>query len=69
MNAALIVQLLITFGPQAIDLIEKLVALWSKPTLTVEEVLSITALARKSYDQGLAAAKAALQVAPAAPAA
>lgn len=50
MNAALIAQLLITYGPQAIALIAKLKELWAKPELTPAEVDAILALASKSYD-------------------
>lgn len=54
----MIAQLLITFGPSAIELIQQLVTVWDKP-LTKEEVLAILALAKKSYDDYLAAAEAA----------
>lgn len=57
MTAAMIAQLLIAFGPQAIELIQKLVELWSRPSLTVDEVNSICAIASKSYDQYIAEAK------------
>jgi len=50
MNAALIAQLIIVLGPQAISLIQELVTLWDKPVLTTEEVLSICSKAQKSYD-------------------
>ena len=62
MSAAMITQLLITFGPQAIELIEKLIELWNKPELTKEEVLAITAIANKSYESYIAEAKAKLVV-------
>lgn len=51
MTAAMITQLLIAFGPSAIGLIENLVQVWDKPSLTVQEVLAITAIAGKSYNQ------------------
>lgn len=62
MSAAIITQLLLAFGPGAIALIEKLVAVWNKPTLTTEEVLDICATAQKSYDAYIAEARAALPV-------
>lgn len=52
-----IAQLILLFGPKAFDLIEKLVAIWSKP-LTTDEVLAITALARKSYQDYINEAQA-----------
>ena len=57
MNAAILAQLLITFGPTAIELIEKLAAVWTKPELTPEEVAAICAVARKSYDDYVNEAK------------
>jgi hypothetical protein len=50
MNAALIAQLLVTFGPSALSLVAKLRDLWAKPNLTPAEVDEILALATKSYD-------------------
>lgn len=61
MSAAMIAQLLVTFGPQAVELIEKLVALWGKPELTPEEVREITSLADKSYADYIAEARAAVK--------
>ncbi len=58
MSAAIIAQLLIQFGPPALGLIEDLVKLWSKPSLTVEEVLAFTGKAKKSYDDYIAEAQA-----------
>lgn len=49
MTGATIAQLILMFGPQAIELIAKLRALWTK-TLTDEEVMDILKLANKSYD-------------------
>jgi hypothetical protein len=79
MTAAMITQLILMFGPQAIQLIQQLTALWSKPALTLDEVNSLCNLAQTSYDTYIANAKAALAasnavpapviVAPAAPAA
>ena len=57
MSAAIISNLLITFGPGAVDLIKELISLWSKPSLTPEEVLKICDLAKKSYDDYIKEAK------------
>ncbi len=57
MSAAIIAQLLIQFGPPALGLIEDLVKLWSKPSLTVEEVLAFTGKARTSYEEYIAQAQ------------
>lgn len=59
MSAAQIAQLLLIFGPSGIALVEKLTALWSKPTLTPDEVAEICKLARKSYESYVAAPTAA----------
>jgi hypothetical protein len=58
MNAALIAQLIIALGPTALELIQKLAAIWSKPELTVAEVIELCAPAKKSYDAYLAEAAA-----------
>lgn len=58
MNAAIIASLLIKFGPIAIDLIQKLAEVWSKPELTPDEVKEICSVARKSYDQYIEEEKA-----------
>lgn len=58
MSAAMVAQLLIAFGPGAIDLIKQLVTLWQKPSLSVDEVNNLCNLAKKSYDDYMAAAKA-----------
>lgn len=59
MNAATIAQLLIAFGPQAIQLIQQLIGVWNKPTLTPEEVSAIIApLVGKTAEQYLAEAQA-----------
>ncbi len=57
MSASVIAQLFIQFGPGAIELIEKLVALWSQPALTPEQVKDICAVAKKSYEAYLAEAR------------
>lgn len=57
MNAATIAALLAQFGPGAIGLIEKLISVWSKPALSVEEVTEITDLAKKSYESYVPASK------------
>lgn len=54
MSPLLIAQLIIALGPVAFDLIDKLVAVWSKPALTVDEVLALTKVARTSYDEYIA---------------
>ena len=61
MSAALIAQLIIQLGPAAIQLIQDLVAVWSKPTLSPDEVKTICDRAQKSYDQYIADAKAVAQ--------
>lgn len=63
MDAKTFAGLLLLFGPGAIQLIQQLVALWSKPALTVDEVMALCATAQKSYDQYLAEARAALPLA------
>lgn len=51
MTASMIVQLLLKFGPGAIDVIKDLIAVWHKPELTVEEVNKICDdRIKKSYD-------------------
>lgn len=54
----MIAQLLITFGPGAISLIDELIQVWDKPALTVDEVKSICSVAQKSYDAYITEAKA-----------
>ena len=60
MSAAIIAQLIIALGPTALQLIQDLSAVWTKPTLTPDEVMGICSKAQKSYDQYIADAKAAL---------
>ena len=60
MTPQMIVSLIIALGPTALDLIQKLAAIWSKPSLTVDEVVALCAPAKKSYDEYIAEAKAAL---------
>lgn len=50
MNAALITQLIIAIGPAALELIPKLTELWTKPELSLDEVKTLCAPARKSYE-------------------
>jgi hypothetical protein len=57
MTAATIAGLLIQFGPAGIQLIESLIAVWAKPTLTLDEVNTILKVAQTSYDQYIAAAR------------
>ena len=54
----LIAQLIAALGPVAFQLIQDLIAVWSKPSLTPDEVNAIVAKAQKSYDQYIADAKA-----------
>lgn len=58
MSGPLIAQLIIALGPVALQLIPQLAAIWSKPTLTLEEVNAFCAKAQKSYDDYIAEAKA-----------
>lgn len=44
MPAAIIVQLLVTFGPAAVELIQKLFELWSKPALSIAEFQAVMSL-------------------------
>ena len=60
MTPLMIVNLITALGPTALDLIQKLAAIWSKPLLTVDEVVALCAPAKKSYDDYIAEAKAAL---------
>lgn len=43
MPAAVIAQLLITFGPQAISLIQELIKVWNQPSLTPDQVNAVIA--------------------------
>ena len=58
MTAALLVQLLIALGPVALDLAPKLAALWSKPELSVEEIINLCAPSKMLYEDYIAAARA-----------
>ena len=58
MSAALIAQLIIALGPTALKLIQDLIAVWDKPSLTVEEVTKICSVAQKNYDDYITEAKA-----------
>jgi len=61
MTAAMIVELISVLGPTALDLIPKLTALWSNPSLTLEEVNALCAPAKTSYDSYREVAKSAIQ--------
>lgn len=50
MSGAVIAQLLVQFGPAAFDLIRNLTTIFTKETLTVEEVLAFCDKSQKSYD-------------------
>ncbi len=45
-----IVSILVQFGPGAVKLIEALIAVWNTPSLSVEQVKAICAVAQTSYD-------------------
>jgi hypothetical protein len=57
MNAATIAGLVIALGPAALDLIPALAAIWAKKELTAEEVATLCAPAKKSYDQYIVEAR------------
>ncbi len=57
MSPLLIAQIIAQYGPAAIGLIKDLASMWSKPTLTPEEVLAFCGRAEKSYESYLADAK------------
>lgn len=57
MTGAAIAQLLIIYGPHAINFIQQLASNWNKE-MSVAEIDGILALASKSYDQYVAEAKA-----------
>lgn len=54
----MVAQLLITYGPGAVDLIQKLVALWDKPSLTIDEINTLCSVATKSYASYISDAQA-----------
>lgn len=56
MSAAVIAQLIIALGPPAIEVIQKLIAVWSKDKLTSAEVLEICSVYKKTYEEFRAAA-------------
>lgn len=59
MPPAMIAQLLIAFGPSAIQLIQQLVAVWNQPTLTPDQVNAVIApLLNKTAQDYLNQAKA-----------
>lgn len=60
MTGAQWAQLVLMFGPKAFELIERLISVWTKE-MTPEEVLGFTAKAKKSYDDYIAEAEAALK--------
>jgi hypothetical protein len=57
MTAATIAQLVIALGPVALELIPKLAALWTKESLSAEEITALCAPAKKSYDQYIVEAR------------
>lgn len=58
MNAATIAQLVIALGPTALELIPKLAAIWTKPELSLDEVVELCKPAKKSYDDYIIEARA-----------
>ena len=64
MNAATIAELVLMFGPQAIQLVQQLTALWNKPKLDPAEVAAILdKIPLKTYADYLAEARAELAAA------
>lgn len=59
MSPVMIAQLIIQLGPTALQLIQDLIQVWDKPSLTPDEVKNIVSKAQKSYDDYIAEAKAA----------
>ena len=57
MTAPLIVQLLIACGPAALEWIASLAKVWSRKSLSLEEVIEMTSSYKKSYDQYLEEAR------------
>ncbi len=60
MSPSLIAQLVISLGPPAFQFIQDLMDVWSLPTLTLDQVMTITCKAQKSYDDYIAQAKSAI---------
>ena len=60
MDAVTIAQLIIALGPPALKLVQDLAAVWNKPSLTLEEVMTICNKAQKSYDDYIAEARQAM---------
>lgn len=57
MTPAIIAQLIVTFGPQALIWIRELATIWGKDTLTPAEVIAFCDRAQKSYDTYIAEAR------------
>lgn len=57
MSPQLIAQLVVALGPAAFDLIKQLIAVWSTPALTTDQVMTICATSQKSYNDYIAEAK------------
>jgi glycyl-tRNA synthetase (class II) len=57
MSPLLIAQLVLQLGPIGLELAQKLAAVWSKPSLTPDEVMNICNPVLKSYDAYIQAAK------------
>lgn len=58
MPPQLIAQLIIALGPPALQLVQELAQVWTKPTLTTDEVIGICSRSQKSYDDYIMEAKA-----------
>lgn len=54
-----LINLIMALGPVALDLAPRLAAIFTRPSLTPEEVLALCAPARKSYDDYIREARAA----------
>lgn len=58
MGAPIIAQLIIALGPTALQLIQDLITVWHKPSLTPDEVKTICSKAQKNYEDYIAEARA-----------
>lgn len=64
MSASLIAKLIIALGPVAFGVIKDLMAIWSKDSLTPDEVIAFCTRHQKNYDDYIAEAKAKLITTP-----
>jgi hypothetical protein len=58
MTAGLIAQLILALGPVALELIPKLQKLWTKPSLTDQEVIDLCEPTKIAYDEYIATERA-----------